>query len=333
VSSAHPAFVAALADEHAPEASWFTFTRWPDDYLSFFGVADHPQIDADDEGARAYMIDSARHWLTLGVDGFRCDYAQGPSHAFWSAFRAATRAVAPASITLGEIVETPALQRTYAGRLDGCLDFIGQQALRGAFGFGTLGPTALDDFLRRHLAFMPDDFVRPTFLDNHDMNRFLWVVGGDTRRLRLAALCQFTLPDPPIVYYGSEVGLSQDRDVRFADGSGHPEESRLPMPWGAAQDADLLAFYRALVARRRSMGALWRGSRTTLLTDDANGTYAYACDDGSRRAVVVLNLYATALTTTIERASGLEVALGTDGSVRQSGTTIELGPYAGAILA
>ncbi len=221
--------------------------------------------------------------------------------------------------------------------MDGCLDFIGQQALRGAFGFGTLGPTALDDFLRRHLAYVPDDFVRPTFLDNHDMNRFLWVVGGDTRRLRLAALCQFTLPDPPIVYYGTEVGLSQDRDVRSADGSGHPEESRLPMPWGAAQDADLLAFYQALVAVRRSMGALWRGTRTTLLTDDASGGYAYALEgtsDGtSRRAVVVLNLHATPLTTAIERATGLEVALGTDGSVRQAGATIELGPYAGAILA
>jgi len=333
VSSAHPAFVAALADADAPEAAWFTFTRWPDDYLSFFGVADHPQIDADDPGARAYMVDCATHWLALGVDGFRCDYAQGPSHAFWSAFRAATRSVDPDSITLGEIVETPALQRTYAGRLDGCLDFIGQQALRGAFAFGTLTPTGLDDFLRRHLAFMPGDFVRPTFLDNHDMNRFLWVVGGDTRRLRLAAMCQFTLPDPPIVYYGTEVGLSQERDVRSADGSGHPEESRLPMPWGAAQDAELLDFYQALIGVRRGMGDLWRSTRTTLLTDDTAGGYAYACGGDSRRAVVALNLRATPLTITIEAAAGLEVALGTDGSVRHTGTTIELGPYGGAILA
>ena len=29
--------------------------------------------------------------LDLGVDGFRCDYANGPSHAFWSEFRAAIR--------------------------------------------------------------------------------------------------------------------------------------------------------------------------------------------------------------------------------------------------
>ena len=31
VSSAHPAFLAALRDPASPEASWFTFTDWPDD--------------------------------------------------------------------------------------------------------------------------------------------------------------------------------------------------------------------------------------------------------------------------------------------------------------
>ncbi len=209
VSSAHPAFLAARRDRDSPEARWFTFTDWPDEYLSFFGVLDHPQIDSDDPGARAAMIEAAEHWLHLGVDGFRLDYAQGPSHAFWTAFRAATRAIAPDSATIGEVVETPAVQLTYQGRLDGCLDFFLLGALRGAFAFGTLPPSGLDDVVRRHLATRPADFVRPTFLDNHDMNRFLWVVGGDTRRLRLAALFQCTLPDPPIIYYGTEVGRSQ----------------------------------------------------------------------------------------------------------------------------
>jgi glycosidase len=332
VSSAHPAFQTAIADRDSPEARWFTFTRWPDEYLSFFGVQDHPQIDSDDPGARAYMIDAARHWLALGVDGFRSDYAQGPSHAFWTAFRTATRAAAPDSINLGEVVETPALQRTFAGRMDGCLDFIGLQALRGAFAFGTMGPVALDDFLRRHHAYRPADFVLPTFLDNHDMNRFLWVVRGDTRRLRLAALCQFTLPDPPIVYYGTEVGVSQERDVRYADGSGHPEESRLPMAWGDDQDAELLAYYRDLIGLRRSMGARWRGERTTLITDDESGVYAFACGDGRGAALVVLNLRGEAVRTAPPGAGGRRLAIATDSTARLRDGAIELGPYAGAIL-
>ena len=136
------------------------------------------------------------------------------------------------------------------------------QALRRFFAFGETTASELDAFLRRHLAFFGDGLALPSFLDNHDMNRFLWVVGGDARRLRLAALCQFALPGPPIVYYGTEVGLSQRRDVRYADGSGHPEESRLPMPWGEDADPSLLAFYVALGRLRRAhRGPVARAAR------------------------------------------------------------------------
>lgn len=332
VSSAHPAFQAAIRDRAAPEASWFTFTDWPAEYLSFFGVRDHPQIDSDDPGAQAEMIEAARHWLALGVDGFRCDYAQGPSHAFWSAFRAATRAAAPESVTIGEIVETPALQRTYAGRLDGCLDFLLMQGLRGTFGFGTLAPSALEAFVRDHLAFMPADFILPSFLDNHDMNRFAWLTGGDTRRLRCAALFQGTLPHPPIIYYGTEVGLSQKRDVRSDDGSGHPEESRLPMRWGADQDTELLAFYRALIHARRALGGRWRGARTTLVADDETRLLVVAIADGAGRAIVAVHPGDGEVTVPASVLGGAVLRLATDASVVQDETGLRLGPWAGALL-
>jgi glycosidase len=333
VSSDHPAFRAAIADRDRPEAGWFTFTRWPDDYLSFFGVRDHPQLDTDAAGVRDELIGSARHWLELGVDGFRCDYAHGPSHAFWSVFRAATRAASPASVTLGEVVETPALQRTYVGRLDGCLDFVLLQALRDSFAFGRMRPSELDAFLRRHLAFFPDDFVMPSFLDNHDMNRFLWVVRGDVRRLKLAALCQFTLPHPPIVYYGTEVGLSQDRDVRSADGSGHPEESRLPMRWGSDRDEDLLDFYRRLIALRRRTAGLWRGERQALLVDDATGLSVHRVVDGDAEALVVLNNGPETSRVGLDPGRRWRLDLATDDAAAVDADTLLIPAFAGAILA
>lgn len=332
VSSDHAAFQAALADRGSPEAGWFTFTNWPDEYLSFFGVRDHPQLDTDDPGARTELIEAARHWLELGVDGFRCDYANGPSHAFWSQFRAATRAVNPESITLGEVVETPALQRTYRGRLDGCLDFILMQGLREAFAFDRLGPTAFDAFLRRHLAFQADDYVLPSFLDNHDMNRFLWAVRGDIRRLKLAALCQFSLPNPPIVYYGTEVGRSQERDVRSADGSGHPEESRLPMPWGADQDADLLAFYRGLIAVRRESPRLWRSERLAIRLDDATGLSIHRLDGGAGAALVILNNGPAGQIVGLPDGGPWRVVIATDAVSTVAGDRIDLAAYGGAIL-
>lgn len=54
-------------------------------------------------------------------------------------------------------------------------------------------------------------------------------MGNDVRRLQIAAVCQFTLPGPPIIYYGTEVGVPQLREC------GRLEESRLPMRWAGTE--------------------------------------------------------------------------------------------------
>src|SRR5262249_34166517 len=145
-----------------------------------------------------------------------------------------------------------------------------------------------DDWLTRHAAYLRDrNFVLPTFLDNHDMNRFLWVTRGDTRRLKLAALLQFTLPAPPIIYYGTEVGLCQLRDVRQGT-RGILEESRLPMRW-ANQNTELLAYYQKLIAIRRRIAPNLRGPRQTLLADKNTGVYCYSYSS-TPEVIVILNL-------------------------------------------
>ena len=288
VSDEHPRFVAARDDPAAPERSWFTFTPEPPGYRSFFGVSTMPQVNVESGDARRYLIDAAVYWLERGADGFRLDYANGPTHAFWSEFRAATRAIKPDSVTIGEIVETAELQRSYLGRLDGTLDFLLLQQFRAFFAFEFVTASEFDHFLRRHLSYFPADYVLPSFLDNHDMNRFLWIANGDKRTLKLAAICQFTLPHPPIVYYGSEVGLNQAHDLEYPDGSRRPEESRVLMPSADNQDRDLLAFYSDLIALRRSNQGLWAGTRTTLAATD-DGFYAVRIDASTGSAIVALN--------------------------------------------
>ena len=135
------------------------------------------------------------------------------------------------------MVDTPDVLQAYVGRLDGCLDFGSRDALRRTFALGTWTEDALARFLARHQACFPTDFVLPTFLDNHDMDRFLFLAGGDKETLRRAAALQMRLPGPPIIYYGTEVGLSQSESTR--DGKGL-QVSRTPMVWGDQQDRALL---------------------------------------------------------------------------------------------
>lgn len=105
----------------------------------------------------------------------------------------------------------------------------------------------------RHYEFFASALVLPSFLDNHGMNRFLWVARGDLRRLKLATLLQFMLPGPPVIYDGTEVGVTQVRDLEYPDGSPKLEESRTLMAWGANQDVDLLAFYGELIQLRKQV--------------------------------------------------------------------------------
>lgn len=143
------------------------------------------------------------------------------------------------------------------------------------------------EFLDRHEAYFPPTFTRPSFLDNHDMNRFLWVARGDIRKLKLAALCQFTLTGAPVIYYGTEVGLSQQNDV-MQNGFAIHEEARLPMLWGEQQDRDLFSFYKELIALRKSHPALRSGTRKTLHADEK--IFAYRRSDGEENLVTVLNI-------------------------------------------
>lgn len=286
----HPTFQAALQDPDSPYVDWYHWEAWPDRYKTFFGVRELPKINVDHPEARSHLLRAAEYWLRdVGFDGYRLDYALGPSHDFWTEFRATVKAARPDAWIFGEVVDPPPVQLSYDGRLDGALDFLLMQVLRDTFAFQTMDVAAFDGFLGRHDAYFPAHFSRPTFLDNHDVNRFLWLTGDDTRKLKLAALCQFTLSAPPIVYYGTEVGVSQKRDI-VQEHRHAMEEARAPMLWGDAQDTDLHQYYRWLIRFRRDHPVLWHGRRRTLHLDPDAGTYAYARAGDDETVVVALNV-------------------------------------------
>ena len=225
--------------------------------------------------ARTYLLDTARFWLEQGVDGYRLDHADGPAHDFWADFRRTCQQTNPDCWLFGEVVKPPPVQRAFYGNLHGQLDFALALALRETFALGNWNLAQLDAFLAAHDSYFPPGFSRPSFLDNHDMNRFLFLAGNDTNRLKLAALLLFTLPGPPILYYGTETGLSQHTSIR--DGLGF-DEARLPMKWDTEQDSNLIEYFRTLIRLRETHPTLAEGVRRTLILDPDEGLYAYTPD-------------------------------------------------------
>jgi cyclomaltodextrinase / maltogenic alpha-amylase / neopullulanase len=286
-SNQHPSFVEALKDQNGECAKWYTFEQWPHKYRSFFNVRTLPQINLRYAPARQHVLDAAKYWMEFGVDGYRVDYCIGPTPDFYADFRRVTRTTNPESWTFGEAVDPPDSQITFEGGMDGTLDFMLLEGMRKTFAFGSWDARKFADFLDRHEAYFPRTFSRPSFLDNHDMNRYLWVAHNDIRKLKLAALCQFTLIGPPVIYYGTEVGLSQHQDV-MQNGRAIHEETRLPMVWGEEQNRDVYAFYRSLIQLRASHGALRRGTRQTIFANEK--AFAYQRTDENSSLITALNL-------------------------------------------
>jgi len=305
-SKDHPTFQAAQRDPDSPYHDWYSWQHWPDDYEAYFQVKELPKLNLGSTGARKYLLDVARHWLREGFDGYRLDYAYGPVFDFWVDFRRACREVKPDCWIFGEVVHTAEVQRSYAGIMDGTLDFLLARALRETIAFERMSLTGFEAFLSRHEAFFPAEFSRPAFLDNHDMGRFLFLCGNDTRKLKLGALLLYTLSAPPVVYNGTEAGVSQERPMHQGDRNIF-EEARLPMKWEAEADQDLIEFFRRLAQLRAANPAIWSGKRRLAVLDEERRNYAYTYEDSTGKLLVAINLGQEKCTLRV-RGAGLENA-------------------------
>ena len=115
------------------------------------------------------------------------------------------------------------------------------------------------------------------------MTRILYLAGEDKAKVRLAALVLFTLTAPPVIYNGTEVGVSQRNPL------GRFEEARLPMLWGNEQDKDLLTYFRRLGALRKQFPALTSGRREVVHLNVQKGTYAYLRTSETNSVLIALN--------------------------------------------
>ena len=282
-SNQHPTFQAAQRDKNSEYRAWYTWQRWPNEYNSFFGVKGMPQLNLKHKPTSDYLLRCAQYWLESGVDGYRLDYAPGPPHTFWADFRQACKKVNPEAFLFGEVVRPSEGITAYIPHFDGCLDFLLADALRRTFVLETSTLLAFEAFLAAHETYFSKDFSLPAFLDNHDMTRILYLAGEDTAKVRLAALVLFTLSAPPVIYNGTEVGVSQRNPL------GRFEEARLPMLWGDEQDKDLLTYFRRLGALRRQFPILASGRREVVHLNVQNGTYAYLRSSETNSVLIALN--------------------------------------------
>lgn len=280
IGTQHPHFLRARSHEDSPHRRWFHWHRWPDRPFGWFGSRMMAALDHSHPPVRAHLLDSARFWLDMGFDGFRLDSAHAAPLDFWTEFGRAVGEHSPDSFVVGEIMDTLKGCLRYRGRLQGFLDFETCNAIRGFAGTGETDAKELERVLAAR-ATIPDDFISAGFIENHDLDRFTFLCPDKSdRRVHLALMLLIGSASVPVLYYGTEVGMGQDRpgDIDLT--------VRPPMVWGEEQNAGLLSFVRELLAWRKSHICLRRG---TFHTISANGACAFIRKSASDAVLVAAN--------------------------------------------
>lgn len=305
-----------------------------------FQMSGLDDLNTENPLVRRALRDSYGFWLReVGVDAFRVDTAFYVPPGFFRDFLRSRDAAAPGIehvaratgrdgfFTFGEGfgIDKPFrdeqakkidrwLRDRHGPLLPGMLNFPLYGALGDVFARGR-PPAELAHRIRQTMRLHAQPHLMPTFVDNHDVDRFL--KGGTEAGLRQALLAMMTLPGVPVLYYGTEQGFTEPRASMFAAGWGSGGRDRFDTT------APLYRDIAAMATLRRGHRVFTHGLPRVLQAAAAGpGGIAWAMEhtEGGRlqRALVVLNTAAqpmllASVSTGWPAGTVLEGAYGLDG--------------------
>ncbi|GAB2788413.1 alpha-amylase family glycosyl hydrolase [Rhabdobacter roseus] len=195
---------------------WHDNADDPEKYYGLF-FKGMPDLNYDSANLRTEIRQIMDFWLNeMGVDGFRLDAARHiypewlkeKNHAFWEEFGQVVESTRKGTYTVGEVWAPAQEVAPYFKGLKAAFHFdlsfeIQLLLLRGR------DKGLVEKLLTDYTIFEEHnrDFIDATMLTNHDQNRIGSVVGGDIRKMKLAAALLLTLPGQPYLYYGEEIGM------------------------------------------------------------------------------------------------------------------------------
>jgi cyclomaltodextrinase / maltogenic alpha-amylase / neopullulanase len=301
----------------SPYYQWFEFKQWPlpagwpnvghpwkpgDYYDCWWGFGDLPGLNFDlsrqagaENGVRdvrqaqvniplvKYLLDTTEYWLKeADVDGVRLDVPNEVPFWFWTLFNQRVKQVKPDAYIVGELWGN-AGDYVKPGTFDAVMNYaFFRDPVTKFLGMGQGSAAEFDATLATGRLAYPTQAVaaQMNLIDSHDTVRFLTQVGGNAKRLMLAALFSMTYVGAPTIYYGDEIAMEGGKDP----------DCRRPFIWSWQQDPARVAmhdWYVKLGALRNAHAALRTGEFRTLVASGM--TYAFVRSDGKEDFLVVIN--------------------------------------------
>ncbi len=300
----------AYRDYNSKYRQWFKFYDYPNGYDAWWGVKTLPETNEDNDSFTDYITGEngiLRKYLRLGIGGWRLDVADELPDNFLNKLRVAVKQENPDAYILGEVWEDASNKISYGARrkflrgsqLDSVMNYPFAIAIIEFIKHG--GGEALSETVHTVLENYPKCSVDTLMnhLGTHDTARILTMLGksddyiGDRdwqslqslsdyeysvgiKRLKAAAVIQYTLPGVPSLYYGDEAG---------AQGYGDPF-CRATYPWGS-ENKELLQFYKNLGQLRKKCKAFAIGNFYTVFASDS--AIAFTREDQNGKAFIAVN--------------------------------------------
>ncbi len=273
--------VGAYQSKDSPYANWYSFQKFPDKYSSWWGIDILPETNESSEEYQEFIMGKngvLKYWLKSGIGGYRLDVADELPDFFLKKLRKSVKESNPDAVIIGEVWEDASDKIAYSKRreyLQGNeLDSVMNYPLKdGIIRYMQTG-NARD--LLHTVKLLVDHYPKQTLdclmniLGTHDTARILTVLGGIVcqnkdemaqagaymtelqkaaaiKRLKMAAILQYTMPGVPCLYYGDENGME-----------GHIDPfCRRCFDWKNLNEA-LIKFYQTLGKIRKTYKSVFK---------------------------------------------------------------------------
>lgn len=276
----------------------FSLLAGTHDFVECNFSTDMPELNFDNETVRQEVLDIAKYYLDLGIDGFRFDAAkyiyygeENKNVEFWTWYMKELKAIKEDIYTVAEVWDGDGAVIPYYESGLNCFNFTMSQVS------GRIAETAKAGNVNTYVSYInsylnsiqkknPEGMLM-SFISNHDMDRSAGYLTLASGQAKVAASLSILTPGSPYIYYGEEIGMKGSRGSANTDAN-----RRLAMLWGdedtiknpigttysseqsngtvqnhLANSESLYQHYKKLIAIRKAHPEIAYGTFTPLKTD------------------------------------------------------------------
>ncbi|MEG1519442.1 MAG: glycoside hydrolase family 13 protein [Clostridia bacterium] len=266
--------VGAYQSKTSEYYDWFTFTKYPTKYDSWWGIELLPAINETSQSYVDYICGEngiVDKYMKMGIGGFRLDVVDELPDEFLNKLTERVRLNNKDGIIIGEVWEDASNKIAYEKRrkyfVDNQIDGVMNYPWKNAIIY--FMKTGSSQYLYSEIVEILNNYPKKNIdylmniLGTHDTLRILTALAGREREnrtredianwkmsadeiqkgiklLKLASVLQFTLPGVPSIYYGDEAGVEGYQDPF----------NRTTYPWGE-ENQELIDWFKRLGAIRR----------------------------------------------------------------------------------